>query len=345
MGHNEQPLDQGTAVVVVNPIKTTDLPGLIATVSRAATTAGLPVPRFMETTPDDPGTGQAREALAAGASAVIAAGGDGTVRAVASALCGSGVAMGIIPLGTGNLLARNLALPLGDLGGCARIALTAPAVPLDLGWLTLDDDGESSSGRADGARQPTPGGTGAGEREVDPVVGREHAFLVIAGIGFDAEMVEGADDGLKKRLGWLAYFFVALGKLFSRRMLVQVGVDGTERVEPFRARSVMVANTGSLPGGIVLAPDAAPDDGWLDVLALDTRAGLIGWTSLGVKVLAQGVGIRGRSDAVSMITSKRGRTFRVRASRPEPVQVDGEWLGRAAGFRARVDAGALRVRK
>ncbi|HHW83176.1 MAG TPA: diacylglycerol kinase, partial [Actinomycetales bacterium] len=190
--------------------------------------------------------------------------------------------------------------------------------------------------------QRVAGVRGAGEQAGH---GGEHAFLVIAGIGFDADMVGGADDEMKRRLGWLAYFYAAIAKLFKRRMTVATQVDGRSRDSAFRSRTVMVANTGLLPGGIVLAPDATPDDGWLDILTLDTRAGLVGWTSLGVKVLAQRLGIRGRSDAMSTIATKRGKSFEVRASRPEPVQVDGEWLGNALGFRARVDEGALRVRR
>ncbi len=346
------------AVVVVNPIKTDSLPELTQSIDAAAHAAGLPTPRYLQTTEEDPGTGQAREAVESGASVVIAAGGDGTVRAVATALAGTGVPMGIVPLGTGNLLARNLDLPLADVRECARIALTAPDVPLDLGWLTLhDDDGASPSVR--GTAAPEAGadpGEGDG-REGSAAVGNEgeerfagedprgHGFLVIAGIGFDADMVGGADVEMKRRLGWMAYFYAALAKLFSRRMTVEVEVDGRRRRESFRSRTVMVANTGMLPGGILLAPDAAPDDGWLDILTLDTRAGLVGWTSLGVKVLAQRLGIRGRSDAMSTIATKRGREFEVWTSRPEPIQVDGELLGRARGFKARVDAGALRVRR
>lgn len=304
---------QKASVVILNPTKVSDRVSFTRRLEAVARAAGHPVPLVLETTPEDSGTGMARQALEMDPATVVAAGGDGTVRAVAVALAGTGTPLGILPMGTGNLLARNLNLPLMDLTECARIALTEDPHPLDLGWLTIEED--------------------------------EHqAFLVIGGIGFDAEMVAGADDSMKRRFGWIAYFYAALSRLFSRPMLVRVTVDGRERSTPFRARTVMVANTGRLPGGVVLAPSARPDDGWLDILALDTRAGLLGWVSLGVKVLAQRIGIRGRSDQVSTISTRRGREFRVQTHRLESVQVDGEWLGRAQGFRAHVEAGALRVR-
>nr|NLD40588.1 diacylglycerol kinase [Actinomycetales bacterium] len=347
-------------VVVLNPTKTSNLPDLVERFTSIAREVGLPSPQIVETSEKDPGTTQALAAVTARAATVIAAGGDGTVRAVAAGLASTGTPMGIVPLGTGNLLARNLDLPITDLARCIRLALTDPALPLDLGWLVLDDDHSPSAATAAPAGQaaegedwdgtephavghPTDGtephAVGSGEEP------ERHAFLVIGGIGFDADMVGGADEALKRRFGWLAYFYSALDKLSSRRMNVTVTVDGRRRVAPFRSRTVMVANCGRLPGGVVLAPSARPDDGVLDILTLDTRAGVVGWISLGVKVLAQRLGIRGRTDPVSTIASRRGREFAVRSSRPEPVQIDGEWLGRAHGFRAWVDPGALVVRR
>ncbi|HWS58094.1 MAG TPA: diacylglycerol kinase family protein, partial [Actinotalea sp.] len=82
---------------------------------RACAERYLPEPMWLETTEQDSGVGQTRRAVADGARVVVAVGGDGTVRAVAEGLIGTSASMGLIPQGTGNLLARNLDLPLGDL--------------------------------------------------------------------------------------------------------------------------------------------------------------------------------------------------------------------------------------
>lgn len=315
----------GALVVVVNPTKEAPHGELRAAIHMAALNAGLPAPVFRATTPADPGTGAAREAVRAGAIAVIVAGGDGTARGVGAGLAGSGVPLGIIPLGTGNLLARNLGLPVGNFRACLEIALQGRTQQIDVGRLTL---GLSPAGRRRG-RAPHRG---------------EHVFLVICGVGFDAQMIARAPAELKLRLGWMAYFLGALGRLFSRRMTATVTLDSRRRSRPLLARTVMVANCGRLPGGLVLAPDARPDDGQLEVILLDTRGGLLGWLSLGAKVTAQRLGIRGRTDLASTITSRAARRVTIRTSRAELVQIDGELLGRANVLHARVDPGALTVR-
>ncbi len=115
---------------------------------RACASRYLPEPLWYETTPEDPGVGQARRAVADGAEVVVAVGGDGTVRAVAEGLIGTPVAMALLPQGTGNLLARNLDLPLGDLDAQLRIALEGLDRTIDVGWLTVlrDERGHPGAG-------------------------------------------------------------------------------------------------------------------------------------------------------------------------------------------------------
>lgn len=97
--------------VILNPSKHADPQAFKERINRKAKELGIEHVHWRETTPEDPGTGQAVRALEEGASVVIAAGGDGTVRAVAAGMAGSGVRMGIIPVGTGNVLAGNLSIP------------------------------------------------------------------------------------------------------------------------------------------------------------------------------------------------------------------------------------------
>jgi diacylglycerol kinase family enzyme len=307
----------GRPAFVINPIKVPDLRGLKALVHDVVESLGLHEPMWFETTVEDPGRGQAKEAMAQGACVVVAAGGDGTVRAVAGALAGSTVPMGLIPMGTGNLLARNLDLPLGDVRELVRVALAGRVHAIDVGYLTADSPE-------------------AGEHP--------HLFLVMAGLGFDAAMVAGADHDLKRRVGWFAYFLAGARHLHARRLRVRMRIDGA-LPQQRRLRSVLFANCGRLPGGIVLLPDAELDDGWLDVAGIDTRGGLFGWATLFGQVILQGLGVRkGLPNAAGTIEFWRGHEVEVRCEAPEPVQVDGDLVGRATTVAVAVRPAALRVR-
>ncbi|PFG39385.1 diacylglycerol kinase-like protein [Georgenia soli] len=367
----------GPPAVVVNPSKSMDLDYLRDLVNRTAAEVGLGEPMWFETSVEDPGLGQAREALENGASVVVAAGGDGTVRAVAEALAGTGVPMGLIPLGTGNLLARNLDLPLGSQRELVATALTGRNRQMDLGWLRTEplspEDEEKVRGRADASTARSAEKTDSGEAargpELDAAIpeegaaakgveppdageipdddpDKEHVFLVIGGLGFDAAMVSAADDELKAKLGWMAYFVAGVKHLTGRKIHATAELGDSDPGEPFTARTILFANCGRLPGNIVLFPDAQLDDGWLDIAAIDTRGGLIGWADLLRKVTLQGIGIR--KDLVpytsGTIEFRRARSVVVRTDEPEHVQVDGDLVGYATTIHARVEKGGLIVR-
>ncbi len=319
---------------VANPSKP-GVPDLRATVRRACAEQYLPEPLWLETTPEDPGVGQSREAVRRGADVVVALGGDGTVRAVAEALVGTGVPMGLVPVGTGNLLARNLDIPIGDPLGALRIALDGTDRTIDVGWLRVlryesdvdDDVAEAADDLPADTDQP-----------------RDHIFLVIAGLGFDAAMVADADDDLKAKVGWVAYFVAGIKHLHGRRLRTVVRLDG-EPATPARVRSLLIGNCGRLPGGITLLPDAVLDDGWLDVAAIDTRGGIAGWAQLLGEVVLQGVGVRNQLPAkIGRIDHARAREVELRVSGGEWVQVDGDVLGKVTDLSARVEPAALVVR-
>ncbi|SFJ66784.1 diacylglycerol kinase family protein [Cellulomonas sp. KH9] len=319
---------------VANPSKP-DVADLRAAVRKAASEQYLPEPLWLETTVEDPGVGQAREAVAAGADLVVAVGGDGTVRAVAEALVGTGVPMGLMPLGTGNLLARNLDVPLNDPLAAMQLALDGVDKPIDVGWLRVqawesqmdDDIAEAADDLPD-----------------DTDVPRDHIFLVIAGLGFDAAMVADTDDDLKAKVGWIAYFMAGVRHLHGRRLRIRLTLDENP-ARQLRARSVLIGNCGKLPGGITLLPDAVLDDGVLDIASIDTRAGVAGWAQLFGEVVLQGVGVRNELPAkMGRIDHERARTVRIDVTGGEHVQVDGDIVGRASRITARVDPGALVVR-
>lgn len=289
---------------------------------RACSIRYLPQPMWLYTTADDPGEGAARRAIEAGAQVVVAIGGDGTVRSVASALAGTTVPLAIIPLGTGNIFARNMDLPLGDVPALLRVALEGRNTKVDVGWLTI---GRSKKGDDE-----------------------RHAFLVVAGAGIDAEMVADADETLKMKFGWLAYFVSAIKHMGGRRISAKVSVDGSEEVSG-QMRSVLFANVGRLPGGLIIAPDASAEDGLLDVVTLDARAGIVGWTGLFGNVIAQGAGFRQpavlKAWGASRIDHARGSRITVEMDHLYKVQADGDNLGLARSVSVTVDPGALVVRR
>ncbi|QAY63879.1 diacylglycerol kinase [Xylanimonas allomyrinae] len=314
--------------VVVNPSKE-GAADLVATVRRVCAQAALPEPSFYETTVEQTGAAQARQAVAAGADVVVAAGGDGTVRAVASAMVGTSVPMALLPVGTGNLLARNLDVPLASVDEAMAVVLGGRDRHIDVGWARVaeTETGLDGEPRADAA---TPGDT--------------QLFLVIAGLGFDAAMVADADDTLKRRVGWIAYFLAGVRHLHGRRMRVQVSLDGGEPVTA-RLRSIMVGNCGRLPGGVTLLPDAKLDDGVLDIAAIDTRGGLAGWAQLLGEVVMQGAGLHNDLPGkIGRIDHARATRTSIRVEGGEHAQVDGDPMGRVIELEAWVDPGALLVR-
>ncbi|WP_426594038.1 diacylglycerol/lipid kinase family protein [Cellulomonas sp. McL0617] len=313
---------------VANPSKP-DVDRLRAAIERYTREHNRPEPLWFETTVADPGIGQARKAVAEGADVVVAIGGDGTVRAVAEGLVGTGVPMGLVPLGTGNLLARNLDLPLSDPIAAILIALDGRDRTIDVGWLkVITWESEADGGTADPETEAL----------------RDFLFLVIAGLGFDAAMVADTDEQLKRRVGWIAYFVAGFKHLHGRRTRMHLALDD-QPMRSARLRSLLIGNCGKLPGGITLLPDAVLDDGWLDIAAIDTRAGIAGWAQLWGEVMMQGVGVRNDLPAkIGRIDHTRAQEVRLAVQGGEHVQVDGDLVGRVAELSARVDPGALVVR-
>src|SRR3954449_6896435 len=299
------------AVVVANPTKIADIEGEIDWLEERSVELGWARPVWLGKTPDDPGLGQGRIALRAGAHTVLAYGGDGTVRAVATALIGSGVPLGLLPAGTGNLLARNLTVPFADLDAALGVALNGIDRAIDVGRVQVDVSGEDQDPRAE-------------------------TFLVMAGLGFDAEVMASVEHRLKERVGWWAYVVAGTRKLRGRQTKVLLSLDGEEPVRR-RLRSVIVGNCGELTGGVRLMPEAKIDDGWLDVLIVAPR-GVVGWLAVTGAVLT-----RSRWGH-PVVEHFRCRRVEVRAEKPLHVQLDGDPAGMARVLRADVQPAALVVR-
>jgi diacylglycerol kinase family enzyme len=268
------------SAIVVNPAKVDNLEQLRRTVDDTLTRAGWPAPQWFETTPDDPGVGQTRAAVEAGAQVVFVCGGDGTVMSAVSALVGTDAALAILPAGTGNLLAANLGLST-DLAAGLQVAVES-------GLRRLD------AGAVDGQR-----------------------FAVMAGMGFDAHMLDATSDTAKSRIGWPAYVLGALKHLKDRPMRVTIRIDDGEPMRR-RARSVLIANVGRLQGGVRLLSEAEPDDGVLDVAVLTPRT-VRNWAALGW-------GLMRRSKRVPSMEVFRGARVEVIANHPQPRQLDGDLI-------------------
>jgi YegS/Rv2252/BmrU family lipid kinase len=206
--------------------------------------AGLEV-LWLETTPEEPGQGLTAKAVAEGVDLVMAQGGDGTVMACVTGLAETEVPLGVLPGGTGNLLATNFDIP-SDLEGAVEVALEGDRVRLDV--AAMGDD----------------------------------RFVVMGGIGFDAAMLRDADPRLKERLGAVAYVLSGFKHLRRRVTRFRLRLDD-RRIDRI-GQGVLIGNLGRLQGGLPVMPDARPDDGLLDVAVLQTRT-VLDWLVLAAGVL------------------------------------------------------------
>ncbi len=269
--------------VVLNPIKVEDVDAFRSMVERAAAEAGWSQPTWYTTTVEDPGRSMAEAAAISGSELVLVCGGDGTVRTVCAELAGTGVSVGVVPAGTGNLLARNLGIPL-FLQAAVDVALNGQDRAIDLVRVSGDGIDEDSH------------------------------FMVMAGMGFDAAIMEGANEKVKAKVGWLAYVVSGFRNIMFPAVRLEIAVDGGEWTR-HRARTVVIGNVGYLQAGMPLLPDAAIDDGVLDVVILHPRR-FLSWIPLAVRVLSRA---RRTDELINRMTGARVSCPRVRRH-PAPAR-------------------------
>jgi len=239
---------------------------------------------------------------------VISYGGDGTAMQVAAGLAGCDIPLGLVPGGTGNLLAGNLRLPYAP-AAAARVILRGRPRVLDLGVVP----------RADGT----------------------HCFAVCGGAGFDARLMADTPGAAKRRWKMGAYLVRALAALPGVHSTThRVTVDGVAHDRP--AAMVLVANCGELvPPLLRMRPNIMPDDGWLDVMVLDADGAVD--SVLAFWELVRGAA-NGHAAASERLWFARGRNIRVEtlAGGERPVQLDGEVTGQTP-FEVDVRRAALSV--
>jgi diacylglycerol kinase family enzyme len=262
-------------------------------------------PEYFATDRATLGAKATKEALASGAKKILVAGGDGTLRQVVQQASDRDIAIGIIPVGTGNVLARNLKLPL-TLEGSAKRALEGAPYAIDLGVAKVV--------RADGRLE-------------------EYLFTGIAGVGMDAKLMQNTQDNLKKKVGWIAYIEGGIRSLPLRFEKFDVSIAGQTRT--LKSYSLLVGNVGWLPGAISMMPDARLDDGQLDLAAIGPRRiwnwidffSRITWQNKVVRPIALGRKWMEATANVKTLENLSGERIRIRPHSPAPMQLDGDPIG------------------
>ncbi len=311
----------GPIAIIWNPTKT-DKDTLQSGMDEAVGAGTAPEVSWWETSKDDAGQGVAEKAIAAGAELLIVAGGDGTVRAVAEHLAdvSAKADMAIVPLGTGNLLARNLEVPINDIAAAFTRAFDGDTRSIDVGWVDVDLQAGSE----------------------------RHAFVVLVGFGIDANMIAETNEDLKSKAGWLAYV-ESLGRAMSASDVVPFHITVDD--QPGRdedGHTLLIANCGTLQGGLTLLPDADPTDGELDYLVLSAE-GFGEWAGT-VKTTLWDNGLKkvltNTDETTSTDTVNHGRATKLEVTLPEDraFEIDGEEIGDTRRVTGSIQPAAIRVR-
>ncbi len=294
----------GLCAVIYNPNRMADEMVFRRQVATELEGEHWEAPLWLPTTVTDAGRGMVAVAIARGADLVIGAGGDGTIRVIAESLASTGVPFGLVPSGTGNLLAKNLGIPL-DQEDAIRVAVKGHPVAIDLVRLVVDED-------------------------------RAHAqhFAVMAGIGFDARLMSRTNQSLKRIVGTAAYVVSAMPELLVAPHRVEITVDGVRQVRRKAVLTVM-GNVASIGGGVELMPDADPSDGRMEMV-IASPTGLFAWARTALQVLTRG-------HAGNLLEQYTGRRMSVRIDDPLPYELDGDTVGEGRLFEAEVDPASLLV--
>ncbi|WP_432885308.1 diacylglycerol kinase family protein [Kribbella sp. CA-245084] len=292
------------AAVIVNPIKVGDGVAFRRKVTRALEIRGYDEPLWLETREDDAGNAMAKQAIEYESDLVLVAGGDGTVRVVCSALAHTGIPVGVIPAGTGNLLARNLHIPL-DLDDALERILEGRDRRIDLVRVHGDQ------------------------------LDTDH-FAVMAGLGLDAAIISDAPPHLKKQIGWTAYLVSAAKNINHPSVRVTLALDDAEPIER-RVRTVVVGNVGMLQANIPLLPDARPDDGLLDVVVIAPRR-VTQWPIVLWRLMTR----TNRTDMY--LERFTGRKVEIHAAVDVQRQLDGDPIGPGRYLVCEIEPGALTAR-
>ncbi|TDD41763.1 diacylglycerol kinase [Kribbella antibiotica] len=292
------------AAVIVNPIKVGDGVAFRRKVTRSLELRGFDDPLWLETREDDSGNAMAKRAIEYESDLVLVAGGDGTVRVVCAALAHTGIPVGVIPAGTGNLLARNLHIPL-DLDDALERILEGRDRRIDL--VSVFGDGLDKD-----------------------------RFAVMAGLGLDAAIISQAPPVLKAQIGWPAYLVSTARNINHPSVRVRITFDDEFTIER-RVRTVVIGNVGMLQANIPLLPDARPDDGLIDVVVIAPRR-VTQWPIVVWRLMTR----TNRADMY--LERFTGRKVSITAAVDVERQLDGDPIGPGRSLTAEIEPGALVAR-
>lgn len=288
----------------------------------------LPDPIFKLTYGDSTGYLQAKDLVSEGCEVVVAMGGDGTVRAVAKGLIGTNIPMGIIAIGTANLLAKNFNLPIRDVDASLDIILRSKTKTIDVGYVV----------------------------KLQPDQPGRNLFLVLAGFGLDAKMICDTSDRLKVKFGSMAYILAIIRNIFTTSHTYNVQIDANasnsdngcaeadsktfthELTNNFK--TVMVSNSRNILR-FPLFPAAKYDDGKLDVLAVQNRFGIFGWISAACKVF-----FRVKNHKITKLSSvitAQAKYIRISCQHDLYLHCDGESFGKCRRIKVKIMPKSLKI--
>jgi YegS/Rv2252/BmrU family lipid kinase len=286
-----------SSVAVVAHAKKT-LGGGLVELRQLLEAEGVTAPIWYEVPKSKKAKAVVRSALDAGADLIFVWGGDGMVQRCVDVVSGTGSALAIIPAGTANLFATNVGIPR-DIERAVQIGLHGRRRRFDVGVVN-------------------------GER-----------FVVMAGAGFDARMINAADGALKDRAGKLAYVLTGARSLNGPRVRAVIEVDGKKW---FRGKTscVLVGNVGRIAGGVQVFEHARPDDGELD-LGVVTARGVVQWAGVVARLVA------GRAARSRFVQLTRGKKINVKFDRPLLYELDGGARGTSKKLKIRVEPAAIEI--
>jgi len=226
----------------------------------------------------------------------MAVGGDGTVMDVATAAMEDSVPLAILPRGTANATAWHFTLPI-DARTALRVAAQGDSIQIDVARTPFRD------------------------------------FIVMAGLGYDAHIIEGATRELKKRVGFLAYLYAAFKGLVRRPYVYRVYLDDKPPVR-IKGIAAAVINTGTFMGALRPLKGVSPRDGLLDVVVISPE----NFTAF-FRMLF--LGLIGRLHEDPRVKIWQAKRVRLQCRPAAPLEVDGDFLMRLREVQVEVIPKAL----
>lgn len=227
-------IDSQNAYFIINPVSgKVDAVDRVKHIGKIAKTLGWKG-KIVTTKKDKGAEILALDAITNGYKHIVVGGGDGTIMEVLGAVLNKPVILGVIPLGTGNIFAKNLHIPEG-IEEAVTIALNGKIRTIDVG-------------NANGT-----------------------IFSIMAGMGLDVTMMQKADRDMKNKIGFVAYVVAALKSLGKHRKNYRIVIDNKIK-KTYRAKSIMIANMGKITGGIQVVPKAHPTSGELRIGILQAHS-------------------------------------------------------------------------